>query len=97
MLMLAVCLRILSRERVAAGDLLPCLLGDVAISFAARGAAIIAALWVWWRNAWWIKLASTIYAYAAADVILVLFAAAALGAWVPARPGAPAARSVRPA
>ena len=42
-------------------------------------AAIAVALWAWWRNSWWMTHAYTVYAYAAADVLLILVCAALCG------------------
>jgi hypothetical protein len=50
------------------------LAADLALTFAARGAAIALALWAWWRNAWWISHAYPVYALGAADVVLLLVA-----------------------
>ena len=54
---------------------------DLAVAFGARGAVIVAALWVWWQNRWWMTLAYTVFAYTAADLILALLMALLVGAW----------------
>ena len=56
---------------------------DLMVALAARGAAIAVALWAWWRNAWWMTHAYTVYAYAAADVILLLLCGALCGVFRP--------------
>lgn len=76
-------------------DLVRCTVGDLVVSYAARGASIAVALWAWWRNSWWMTHAYTVYAYAAADVLLLLVCAALCGvfrgrAWL--REGAEAAK-----
>lgn len=55
------------------------LIVDVAVAGAARAALVAAALWAWWRNTWWMSHAYTVYAYAAADIILLAVVAALLG------------------
>lgn len=55
------------------------LVTDVAIAGAARAALVVASLWAWWRNTWWMGHAYTVYAYAAADIILLAVIAALLG------------------
>ncbi|MDJ0522270.1 MAG: alkaline phosphatase family protein [Planctomycetota bacterium] len=86
-LILAALSRAVERTHGHDSGVLRCVLGDLAVSFAARGAAIATALWAWWRNAWWMTHAYTVYAYAAADVVLLLLCASLCGAWTPA-PGA---------
>ena len=54
---------------------------DLAVGFGARGAVIVAALWVWWHNRWWMTLAYTVFAYTVADLLLSLFMALLVGAW----------------
>lgn len=76
-------------------DLVRCTVGDLVLSYGARGAAIAVALWAWWRNSWWMTHAYTVYAYAAADVLLLLVCGALCGvfrgrAWL--REGAEAAK-----
>ena len=58
------------------------LVGDLALTFAARFATIVAALWAWWRSAWWVDQARAVYAIGAADVVLLLTAALLVGAFV---------------
>ncbi len=58
-----------------------CVLGDLVVSFSARGAAIATALWAWWRQSWWVTHAYTVYAYAVGEVILLLVCATLVGAW----------------
>ncbi|MDF1700934.1 MAG: alkaline phosphatase family protein [Planctomycetota bacterium] len=60
-------------------DLVRCAVGDLTVSYAARGASIAVALWAWWRNSWWMTHAYTVYAYAAADVVLLLVCGALCG------------------
>ena len=60
-------------------DLVRCTVGDLVVSYGARGAAIAVALWAWWRNSWWMTHAYTVYAYAAADVLLLLVCGALCG------------------
>lgn len=55
------------------------LVGDLALTFAARFATIVAALWAWWRSAWWVEQARAVYALGAADVVLLLVAALLVG------------------
>ncbi len=76
-LLLAAMVRAAGRTHAAAAPRL--LVGDIALSFAARGAAIAAALWAWWMSVWWTTLAYTVYAFAAADVVLLLVCAGACG------------------
>nr|MDJ0975736.1 alkaline phosphatase family protein [Planctomycetota bacterium] len=57
------------------------MLQDLAISYAARGAAILTALWAWWRSSWWMTHAYTVYAFGAADVLLLLACATLAGSW----------------
>lgn len=76
-LLLAAVMRAAARSGAAGAP--PRLVGDVALSFAARGAAIAAALWAWWMSVWWTTLAYTVYAFAAADVVLLLVCAGACG------------------
>jgi hypothetical protein len=66
-------------DRDGARAALPSLATDLAVAFAARGAAIVGGLWVWWRSSWWLKYAYPVYALAAADVVLLLAAFAAVG------------------
>jgi len=84
-LILAALMRSVRRTPGASVGTLRCVLGDLALSFAARGAAIATALWAWWRNNWWMTKAYTVYAYAAADVILLLLCATLCGAWLRGR------------
>ena len=56
-------------------------LGGIALAFAARGAAVVLALPAWWRQSWWMGKGYTVYAFAAADVLLLLVAAALCGAF----------------
>ena len=55
------------------------LVADMTILGAARAAVVIAALVAWWRNTWWIGLASTVYAYAICDIVLFVAIAWLLG------------------
>ncbi len=80
-LIVAALSRAIERTAGATGGTLRCVLGDLALSFAARGAAIATAIWAWWRNNWWMTKAYTVFAYAAADVILLLVCASLCGAW----------------
>jgi hypothetical protein len=64
------------------------LVGDVALTFAARAAAITVALWAWWRSAWWMERAYPVFALGAADVVLLLTAALLIGAFS-RNPGGP--------
>jgi hypothetical protein len=80
-LIVAALTRAAERTRQATLGAVRCVLGDVAVAFAARGAAIAVALWAWWRNSWWMTHAYTVYAYAAADVILLLVCAVLCGAF----------------
>ncbi|MFV1959086.1 MAG: zinc-dependent metalloprotease, partial [Planctomycetota bacterium] len=57
------------------------LVGDLALTFAGRGAAITVALWAWWRSAWWVAQARAVYALGTADLLLLLLAAFLVGAW----------------
>ncbi len=52
---------------------------DIAVGLAGRGAFIVWAIWVWWRNAWWTGYAQTVYAYAAADILLIVGVAFLMG------------------
>ena len=54
-------------------------IADVSVGLAGRGAWIVWALWVWWRNAWWTGYAQTVYAYAGADILLVVGSALLVG------------------
>ena len=63
------------------------LVGDLALTFAARFSTIVAALWAWWRSAWWVEQARAVYALGAADVVLLFAAALLVGAFV--RPDTP--------
>ncbi len=94
-LILAALARAVERTHGSSSGALRCVLGDLAVSFGARGAAIAVALWAWWRNAWWMTHAYTVYAYAAADVVLLLLCASLCGAWTPT-PGAPVEPQRRP-
>jgi len=80
-LILAALGRAVERTHGAQSGVLRCVLGDLAVSYAARGAAIATALWAWWRNSWWMTHAYTVYAYGAADVVLLLLCASLCGAW----------------
>jgi hypothetical protein len=64
------------------------LVADLAVGFAARGAALVFALWAWWRSAWWTGDAYPVYALGGADVVLLATAAFLTGAFTPgpARP-----------
>ena len=58
-------------------DGLRTLAADLAVAFASRGAATVAAMWVWWRSSWWAATAYPVYVLGLLDVAL-LFAALAL-------------------
>jgi hypothetical protein len=73
---LAACAHALRRD--GAAGTLPTLCTDLVVALAARGPAIVAALWVWSRSSWWVKSGYTVYLFGAADVVLVLFAFALL-------------------
>ena len=61
---------------------------DLAVAFAARGALLAIGMTVWWRSSWWVATAYPVFTLGAADVVLVLAAAAVSGAF--RRDGAPA-------
>jgi hypothetical protein len=50
------------------------LLGDLGVAYAARAAAIVLVLSVWWRSAWWVKAADPVFQYAGAEVLLASLA-----------------------
>jgi hypothetical protein len=60
------------------------LVADLAISYAARGAAIAIGIWVLWRSAWWFSNAYPVFALGAGDLVLLTAAALLVGAWGPA-------------
>jgi len=84
-LILGAVVRVLQATPGAGPGMFRCLLMDLAVTFAARGAAIVTALWAWWRSSWWMTKAYTVYAFGAADVILLLVCATLVGAWGPKR------------
>ncbi len=86
-LILGALVRVLQATPGAGPGMFRCLLMDLAVTFAARGAAIVTALWAWWRSSWWMTKAYTVYAFGAADVILLLVCATLVGAWGPKRAG----------
>ena len=57
------------------------LVADLAVAFGARGAAIVAAVWIWWNNSWWMGLTIAVFLYAICDIVLVTGIALLLGAW----------------
>ena len=63
-------------RRDGAARALGTLAGDLVVALAARGPALVAALWVFSRSSWWVKSGYTVYLFGAADVVLV---AAAFG------------------
>jgi hypothetical protein len=63
------------------GPRLRTLVGDVALAFAARGAVLVLALWALADNVWWVERAKDVYALGVGDVLLLLAASAAVGAW----------------
>jgi hypothetical protein len=74
------------------------LLGDVSVAYAARAAAVLLVLSVWWRSAWWIGAAVPTFLFAGAEVLLagVGFALAAGGARAPESPRVGRAREALP-
>jgi hypothetical protein len=50
------------------------LLGDLAVAYGARGAAVVAALAVWWRSGWWLPAGTAVFLFAAAEVCLASLA-----------------------
>jgi hypothetical protein len=75
----------------ALGDAAPLrrVVADLAVGFAARGAALVFALWAWWRSAWWTQSAYPVYAIGGGDLVLLAVAALLAGAFVPSRRAAP--------
>ena len=67
-----------SLERDGRAHLLPTIAADLSITYAARAAALVAGVWVWWRSSWWASTAYPVFAIALIDVVLL--AAGAL--WV---------------
>lgn len=80
-LILASVVRSYEATEDAGPEVLHVLLMDLALTFAARGAAILTALWAWWRSSWWMTHAYTVYAFGAADVLLLLVCAVVAGGW----------------
>jgi hypothetical protein len=57
--------------------LLPAFVADLGVAVVARGAVLVAFLWVWWRSSWWVEAAYPVFALGAADVVLLGLAWAA--------------------
>ncbi len=85
--LLSAAARAFARDRGSSA--LPCLASDLAIAFAARGAGLVAGMWVWSRHSWWVKIARPVYALGAADVLLLLGSLALVGAFRRTRARAP--------
>src|SRR5205085_1921331 len=80
--------------RDGARDGLRVLAVDLSVAYAARGAALVAAMWVWWRSSWWATIAYTVYALGLGDALLLIWALAVAGgfrAGAPVSPEAPRA------
>jgi hypothetical protein len=63
-----------SFARARAPRRLSVLASDIGVGLAARGAALVALLWVLWRSSWWVQAAYPVFAFGAAELLLLLLA-----------------------
>lgn len=63
------------------------LLADLALSFGARATALVLCLWALASNAWWVGTAQEVVSLGAADLLLLVLAGGAVGAFARAAPG----------
>jgi hypothetical protein len=54
---------------------------DVLLAYATRAAALVAAMWVWWRSSWWVSTAYAAFALGTADALVAALVVASCGAF----------------
>ncbi len=79
--LLAMAMRMFERRADTRPGDAPRLVADLAAILSIRGAALVLAFSIWWAQSWWVSTARAVFAFAAADVVLVLASAALVGAF----------------